>query len=856
MTQETSKPPQGTDPTDPATTPPEAQDPTPQAPTPEAPANDPPADPDPTTDDAWATDPAPQADAPETAPEAPVEAAPETPAEPAAEPTPAPAADPAPEPAAAPDPVPDAVPDSVASTPPAAPPVPPVVPPAAPSTPPVSERPTTTVNSGTQIIGTYEIESLINSGGMGEVYRGRNIHTGEPVAIKIVLPSLAHDTKIIALFQKEATVLSRLAHDAIVRYHVFTNDPTIGRPCLVMEFVAGTSLSDQLEIGPMTPEDVQVLLRRVASGLDRAHKAGVVHRDLSPDNVILHDGVVAHAKIIDFGIAKAAEIGGGTLLQGQFAGKFNFVSPEQLGAFGGAVDGRSDIYSLGLMIAAMCKGEVLEMGASIVDAVASRQSVPDLTGVPDTMVPLLTHMLEPDPANRPESMAAVIDLLDNPAAIPARDTASPPPDPNRTVITASLPPVSLPPGLQGTAPPASAPPVAPPAQVAADDGRTQISTPPQFSVPPGPQSAPQPAAEEASPFGGPDTGATPFAATAAAPDTAPKPAAKAAPAKKKGGGKGLLVVLILLLLGGGGAGLYFSGILEPGEDVAVVTPTPEPEPTPEPTPDPVPEPEPTPEPVPEPEPEPTPAPEPEPEPVPEPTPTPDPEPTPEPAPEPEPEPSPAPELSPLAEQLAWFDGYDAGPCTYVHAGAVRGTTLAPEMFATSAVPMTALLDAFTNAHGVEPEIGGRLINEPQCPILDFMTRTGATTDTPAPRLVLDNASDVLKSGQTVSGRVEGLDGRAVTLFLINGAGGANNLKDWISRSSDGTTSFSFSVRLAEGAAPAPQLILAVATDEPVTKLGLVPNGVTARALVPFMEGELATLTAPPAAALRFFRLEN
>ncbi|OZA07361.1 MAG: serine/threonine protein kinase, partial [Rhodobacterales bacterium 17-64-5] len=247
----------------------------------------------------------------------------------------------------------------------------------------------TTVSSGTLIMGTYEIEKLINSGGMGEVYRGRNIHNDEPVAIKIVLPSLAHDPKIVALFQKESTTLSRLSHEAIVRYHVFTVDPTIGRPCMVMEFVSGTSMSDRIEQGPMPVDDVRVMLRRVASGLDKAHRAGVVHRDLSPDNVILEDGHVEHAKLIDFGIAKSTALGAGTLLQGQFAGKFNWVSPEQLGAFGGTVDGRSDIYSLALVTAAASKGAVLPMGASIVDAVGKRSAVPDLTGVDEALVPLL-----------------------------------------------------------------------------------------------------------------------------------------------------------------------------------------------------------------------------------------------------------------------------------------------------------------------------------------------------------------------------------------------------------------------------------------------------------------------------------
>lgn len=305
---------------------------------------------------------------------------------------------------------------------------------------PARER-ATTVSGGTRIIGTYEIDKLISAGGMGEVYRGHNIHNDEPVAIKIVLPSLAHDPKIVALFQKESTTLSRLSHEAIVRYHVFTNDPVIGRPCLVMEFVSGTPMSERIEQGPMPVDEVRIMLRRVASGLEKAHRAGVVHRDMSPDNIILEDGLVEHAKLIDFGIAKSSAIGAGTLLQGQFAGKFNWVAPEQLGAFGGHVDGRSDIYSLALVAAAASKGAVLAMGDSIVDAVGKRAAVPDLTGVDAGLVPLLGWMLSPDPAARPETMAQVIAALDNPALVPpSKSGPKPAPGLDVTLIGAALPP--------------------------------------------------------------------------------------------------------------------------------------------------------------------------------------------------------------------------------------------------------------------------------------------------------------------------------------------------------------------------------------------------------------------------------
>ena len=404
----------------------------------------------------------------------------------------------------------------------------------------------TTVSSGTLIMGTYEIERLINSGGMGEVYRGRNIHNDEPVAIKIVLPSLAHDPKIVALFQKESTTLSRLSHEAIVRYHVFTVDPTIGRPCMVMEFVSGTSMSDRIEQGPMPVDEVRVMLRRVASGLDKAHRAGVVHRDLSPDNVILEDGHVEHAKLIDFGIAKSTALGAGTLLQGQFAGKFNWVSPEQLGAFGGTVDGRSDIYSLALVTAAASKGAVLPMGASIVDAVGKRSGVPDLTGVDEGLVPLLSWMLQPDPALRPDSMAKVMAAVDNPSLVPQVAPPQPKaPDPNRTVIGGALP-IPEPKVVSAVEAAVSVTPVSAAPVVA------KTSTPVGATVIAAATLAPE--SEDVSPFGAPG---------AAVARNVPND-----PLVVKNSRSGLIAVMALLALGGGAAGAYFGGLFD-GEAVPV-----------------------------------------------------------------------------------------------------------------------------------------------------------------------------------------------------------------------------------------------------------------------------------------------
>ncbi|TGT72069.1 MULTISPECIES: protein kinase [unclassified Mesorhizobium] len=259
---------------------------------------------------------------------------------------------------------------------------------------------------GTQLSGIYELDERIASGGMGEVYRGHNIQTGDHVAIKIVLPEFARDQTILSLFRKEASILNHLSHDAVVRYHVFTIDTGIGRPYLAMEFVDGQSLFDVMRRGPMPADEVRRLCHRLTSGLSAVHQAGAVHRDLSPDNIILPGGRVDRAKIIDFGIARSAT-GGETLIGGRFAGKYNYVSPEQLGLYGGEVSEQSDIYSLGLVLAAALRGKPLDMSGSQYEVIEKRRTVPDLSDIDPDFQELIAAMLQPDPRDRPASMAEI-----------------------------------------------------------------------------------------------------------------------------------------------------------------------------------------------------------------------------------------------------------------------------------------------------------------------------------------------------------------------------------------------------------------------------------------------------------------
>ncbi len=277
---------------------------------------------------------------------------------------------------------------------------------------------------GTRLNGIFEIDQRIASGGMGEIYRGHAIETGDPVAIKVMRTDLADNAMALALFRKEASALHYIHHEAIVRYYVFSNDPGTGRHYLAMEFVDGQPLSELLRRGPLDFTAVRLLQERLAAGLNAAHQHEIVHRDLSPDNVLVPAGDLAKAKIIDFGIARSTRAGEGTIIGSGFAGKYNYVSPEQLGLFGGDVTAKSDIYSLGLVLAECLAGRPIDMGGTQFEVLEKRRIVPDLRAIDPRFRPLLEKMLQPNPADRPDSMAAVAAWRPGPETPPRRAAAA------------------------------------------------------------------------------------------------------------------------------------------------------------------------------------------------------------------------------------------------------------------------------------------------------------------------------------------------------------------------------------------------------------------------------------------------
>ena len=225
------------------------------------------------------------------------------------------------------------------------------------------------LTSGTRL-GPYEILAPLGVGGMGEVYRARDTRLDRVVAIKILPPHLSEDPILRQRFEREAKAISSLNHPHIcVLYDIGTQD---GTQFLVMECVEGETLAKRLEKGPLPLEQVLRYGTQIADALDKAHRSGVVHRDLKPGNIMLTS---SGAKLLDFGLAKAAPplAAEATLTaaatrttpvtqQGTIVGTFHYMSPEQVE--GKEVDARSDIFSFGTVLYEMVTGQRAFTGKS------------------------------------------------------------------------------------------------------------------------------------------------------------------------------------------------------------------------------------------------------------------------------------------------------------------------------------------------------------------------------------------------------------------------------------------------------------------------------------------------------------
>jgi serine/threonine protein kinase len=201
----------------------------------------------------------------------------------------------------------------------------------------------------------YEVERELGRGGMSVVYCARDTRLGRRVAVKVLPPDLAHDPAVRTRFAREAHTAAQLAHPHIVPIHdVGERD---GVAYLVMALVSGGNLATLMaREGRLSSNETRRLLREIADALDFAHQRGVIHRDIKPDNILL-DGDSGRAMVSDFGIARAMEAGGRLTATGAAVGTPTYMSPEQ--AVGERqLDGRCDIYALGVVAYQMLAGRV------------------------------------------------------------------------------------------------------------------------------------------------------------------------------------------------------------------------------------------------------------------------------------------------------------------------------------------------------------------------------------------------------------------------------------------------------------------------------------------------------------------
>ncbi|HWP45430.1 MAG TPA: serine/threonine-protein kinase, partial [Blastocatellia bacterium] len=215
-----------------------------------------------------------------------------------------------------------------------------------------------------QITRDYNIVRLLGKGGMGEVYLAEQVRVGRrQVALKVLNRSCSEDPEIVKRFENEAASAGRIHHRNVVM--VFESRSTDdGQLYVAMEYVDGQSLRDHIaERGPLPLEEVVEITGQVSAGLAAAHKLGIVHRDIKPDNIMLardEDGSLV-VKVLDFGIARLSEPGatGTQTRTGMVMGTPFYMSPEQaMGSTGDKIDARSDLYSLGMVVYQMLTGKV------------------------------------------------------------------------------------------------------------------------------------------------------------------------------------------------------------------------------------------------------------------------------------------------------------------------------------------------------------------------------------------------------------------------------------------------------------------------------------------------------------------
>ncbi len=302
-----------------------------------------------------------------------------------------------------------------------------------------------------EIVGRYELIEPLGEGAMGRVFLARHVALGRLVALKLLKPEHAHDRAQVERFIREARAVNRVRNEHIVEVFDLVDEPTphgSRRVYCVMELLRGKSLGELLREAPLPLPRALELLAQVARALDAAHREGVIHRDLKPDNIFIttRDGEEM-AKVVDFGVAKLREVseaadgkGGlpsrdqlGLTASGVVVGTPAYMSPEQV--LGQMTDARTDIYGFGTVLYRLLCGGTPFAAADFegLSARIAKEPPPPLPPrtsadepLPEALAELVLQCLEKSPDARPRSMAEVASRLDViRAVLPVRLTAEP-----------------------------------------------------------------------------------------------------------------------------------------------------------------------------------------------------------------------------------------------------------------------------------------------------------------------------------------------------------------------------------------------------------------------------------------------
>ncbi len=292
-----------------------------------------------------------------------------------------------------------------------------------------------TLQTGSRL-GRYEVDSLIASGGTGDVYRARDTQLNRHVALKVLASSVLRDPERLTRFTQEARTTALINHPNIVAvYDVGSND---GLPFVVSELLRGQTLRERMKDGPLPIRAAVSYTLEIAQGLIAAHHLGVIHRDLKPENVfVTEDG---RLKILDFGLAKCRnEVLGlpddssKSTQPGTIMGTVGYMSPEQVRGCGATVDERSDIFSLGVILHEMIAGVAPFERETPVETLYAilKDEAPSLharEGLTEDLEHVIRHCLEKSPTARFQSardLAFVLEFTLRAQQPPPRQ-ASPP----------------------------------------------------------------------------------------------------------------------------------------------------------------------------------------------------------------------------------------------------------------------------------------------------------------------------------------------------------------------------------------------------------------------------------------------